>query len=608
MRPGSRAHPDGGSGTASLNNRFRTRASSEPEQLEERDTNTMTTRTAVRALKATALLGTAVLLATATTETPTAFAGDNSGGLAQFHQQEIDWQECEAPPVEEGMPKEWVEEWKAVWKSMQCGWMTVPKDYERPSGDKLKVRLTRIPSRNPGKRRGVLLLNPGGPGVQGAAMPGRHRNTPLAEAYDLIGMDPRGTSGPDRLLCDLPPGETPSHTRPTDAQIAERIAHAAAEEKGCERAGRGLRPYITTANTARDMDIARAVLGEQKINYLGYSYGTYLAAVYGSLFPDRLGRSVLDSSMHPDWSYYKASWKQSVGFRRNVDAWAAWVAERNKTYRLGSSAADVLAAIDELGRKLEENPLPDHTGAPVDRSELDRIMGYNSTDRRSWAVLAELVDHFREQVRSSGRVSRDASEAKRLLASRNDEILQGDGVFPAIVCERDWPSDVKVYERKMRQFRQKYPYGNGATEAGPSPCTFRSYTPLEQPVDVQRRGYPTGLVVQNDHDPATVYEGGRAMARKLGHRLVSVRDAGGHGVYGTNECVDQKVDDYLLTGRLPAPNSWCEGAPRPDVPADGTRADQGQGGASRQSLTSQVREILKQDTRPLAPTWSRRMR
>ncbi|MFJ1998675.1 alpha/beta hydrolase [Streptomyces asiaticus] len=570
-------------------------------------------RGAARTRKATALLtAAAAVLGTAVTAASAAPVQGSATGLARFHHQEVRWAQCVAPPMPEGTPQEEVDKWNEAWRSMDCAAIKVPKDYRRPGGDTLTVNLTRFRAKNPDQRRGVLFLNPGGPGVQARLQPAMHKETALAGSYDLIGVDPRGTSGPDRLLCDLPPGPKPFFSRPTDAQLTAIEKYARQSEEGCRRAGGDLRPYISTANTARDMDVVRAALGEEKINYLGYSYGTYLGAVYGSLFPRRLDRSVLDSSMHPDWSYYEASWQQSVAARQNVDAWAAWIARRDNTYHLGTSAAEVRATIDELGRRLEKHPLPDPNvpdAGPVDQTRFDLILGLLSAARPRWHVLAQLVNDFREQLPSSGEVSRDASEAMRLLASQRDEPEQEDGTYSAVTCERDWPGDLKAYYRKMRQFREEYPYGEGAMMAAPTPCTFRSFTPPEQPVNLERKGYPTGLVVQNEYDAATKYEGGPAMARKLGHRLISIRDEGTHGVYRSNPCATQKIDDYLIKGRLPDQNSWCEGAPRPDIPADHSGGGRAEDRGPEKSLTSQARSIIKEHPQaPAMKPWPARAR
>jgi hypothetical protein len=321
--------------------------------------------------------------------------------------------------------------------------------------------------------------------------------------------------------------------------------------------------------------VIRSVLGEKKVNYLGFSYGTYLGAVYGSLFPSRMNRNVLDSSMHPNWFYYEASKQQAVAARQNYDAWVGWLAERNKTYGFGSSVAQVNATLDALGVKLAAKPVklppPIPAGFPeeIDRNAFDQILGGVSPYRGAWDFLGELTNEIRKVAEKPSAAPLPADASKALSRLAKFAIAQTtSGVFQTVTCEADWPRELDTYYAQMRKFRTKYPYGPGAMAAAPTECTFRSFTPPERLVKLERKGYPTGIVVQAEMDRATQYDGGPAMASKLRHSLISVRDEGAHGIYGNNECVTKQVDDYLINGVLPASRSECPGAPRPNIPAD----------------------------------------
>jgi hypothetical protein len=150
-------------------------------------------------------------------------------------------------------------------------------------------------------------------------------------------------------------------------------------------------------------------------------------------------------------------------------------------------------------------------------------------------------------------------------------------VYDTVNCEADWPTDLNTYYEDMRWFRDHYPYadgnGSGVIGAAPTNCTFRSFTPPEPLIPLRRNGYPTGVVIQADGDPATQYDGGPAMAAALGDQLISVRDSGEHGHYGSNPCVTDKIDNYLINGVLPPSRSECTATPRPPVPADTTTED-----------------------------------
>ncbi|SMD05081.1 alpha/beta fold hydrolase [Kibdelosporangium aridum] len=503
--------------------------------------------------------------------------------LAAFTKQQVSWAPCDSGPPPPGFPPE---EWEKLWAGLECATLTVPMDYRNPDDGRLSIAVSRRKAKNPAKRQGVLLLNPGGPGGDGLLMPSYLTGEAIADSFDLIGFDPRGVGRSTELRCEAGHWE-PARTRPTDDQFPVIAAAKLSQEQACQRAGGGLRPFISTANTARDMDVIRAALGEKKINYLGFSYGTYLGAVYGSLFPRNLNRSVLDSSMHPDWLYYEQSKQQAVAARQNFDAWAAWVAERDKTYHLGTSVAQVTATLDALGKQLAVTPVPwpEHPEyGKIDRNLFDMILGYETVSRPGWALTTELILKIKAAV--GGTLSPDA--AKALAALTKYSIPETfNGVFPTVTCEADWPADLNVYYEQMRIFRERYPYGRGAGAAEPTECTFRSFTPPERITDLKRNGYPTGLVVQAEFDPSTQYDGGPAMAAKLNNSLISIADEGAHGLYGRNDCATKKINEYLIGGVLPGSRVTCPGAPRPNVPVDGLATQ------SSRSLEERALELIK---------------
>jgi pimeloyl-ACP methyl ester carboxylesterase len=463
--------------------------------------------------------------------------------LAEFHRQQVSWGTC-----------------TAALSDLECATLVTPLDYAKPEGDRISLVISRRKASDPARRRGVLLVNPGGPGGSGLSMPKFLAGTELAKVYDLIGFDPRGVGGSTALNCRTTPALASIDSRPPDADFATWSAEARAAEDACQRSAGGIRPFVNTPNTARDMDVVRAVLGEAKINYLGYSYGTYLGAVYGTLFGQRLDRSVLDSSVHPEWIWREQFKQQAVAYRRDVDAWAAWVGERNDTFALGADATEVLATTGEIAATLEKTPVDDYT-----RSVFDGTLGVGARYRPLWSDLAQIVGKLKS---GDAPAARSVVKAGRLLAESGLSELRS-GVFDTVTCEADWPSDVETYYEDMRVFRDRYPYGFGVLRAAPMTCTFRSFTPPEPVVSLSRNGYPVGVVVQAEGDTQTRYEGGPAMAARLADHLITVTDEGRHGIYGGgNVCVEGKVDRYLVDGVLPASSSDCPGDPRPDVPAD----------------------------------------
>ncbi len=447
----------------------------------------------------------------------------------------------------------------------------VPRDYTDPGGERITLALSRRRATDPARRRGVLLAVNGGPGGDwghGTGLPGRFAGTPLEEVYDLIGFDPRGTGGSTRLYAEVAVPGQPFDSRPPDSAFAGLAEDMRLREEACARGGGELRPHISTPNTARDMDVIRAVLGEERISFVGYAYGAYVGAVYGSLFPAGLDRLVLDSCVGPQWTWREQFLQQGDAVRRNVDLWAGWTGERHGTFAVGASAGQVLTTVEEAVTALEALP----RDAVHLRTLFDGAVGNRASDRGRWAELAELVAAVHRASRDG-----DPARCRELLAEQGTwrpADSEGDlrvGVLEAITLEHAWPSDLEVYHQDMREFRKQFPYGYGVLRASPWVGAFRAFQAAEEPVRITRDGYAPGLIVQADGDPMDHYDGGVAMAELAGHHLLTVEDSGEHEVYvlGGNPHVDTVVHRYLVDGVLPPPRSVCPGrTPRPDVPAD----------------------------------------
>ena len=242
----------------------------------------------------------------------------------------------------------------------QCGDLRVPLDHTRPGGRGITVAMSRLPATDRAHRLGTLLLNTGGPGGSGLGdvLPLRDWLRDAGARYDLIGMDPRFVGRSTALDCDWPVSTWIRAGGPDRASFGRSVASAAGLAERCGARQGELLPYATTRNTARDMDAIRAALGEPELSYLGYSYGTYLGAVYAQLFPAHVGRMVLDSAVDP--RAYGPRLLRGTG-RANEAAlrdWAAWTATRHAEYGLGATAQAVLSAVDHILAASARRPLP----------------------------------------------------------------------------------------------------------------------------------------------------------------------------------------------------------------------------------------------------------
>lgn len=274
----------------------------------------------------------------------------------------IDWQDCPA-------------DWNLA-KPIQCGYVTVPLDYAKPHGRQIKLAVDRIGNTGTkAERQGALLYNPGGPGGSGLRFPARVTGkNPVwanaAKAYDFVGFDPRGVGRSAPISCVDPqefvkaPKMDPVPDSEADKLAQRKLAREYAE--GCHDRSGAMLPHMTTPNTARDLDVIRAALGEKKLNFLGVSYGTYLGAVYGTLFPGHLRRMVVDSVVNPsrDKIWYQANLDQDVAFEGRWKDWQDWVAANDATYHLGTTRAAVQEKWLQLRATAKKNPSAGSSARP----------------------------------------------------------------------------------------------------------------------------------------------------------------------------------------------------------------------------------------------------
>ncbi|WP_432154717.1 alpha/beta fold hydrolase [Streptomyces tricolor] len=449
--------------------------------------------------------------------------------------------------------------------------LEVPLDHTDPDGERISLALSRLRAGDPARRRGVLIGvtgGPGGDGGLGTGMPSRLAGTPLAEVYDLIGFDPRGTGASTPLRIEVTPTTVPFDSRPPDSVFEAMAADMRERELGCLRAGGDTRPHINTRNTARDLESIRVALGEEKLNFLGYAYGSYVGAVYGTMFPEHLDRSVLDSCVHPRWTWRQQFLAQARAVRENVDRWAEWTARRDNHFALGTTAALAVAAVEGVAAALEGR-----LGAAV-RTSFDGIVGGLATDRSAWERLGLLVGALRaataegDDERTAALLAEHATGGWGARASEQWR----QSVLEAVTLETEWPADLETYYADMRVCRERYPYGHGVLRAAPWVGAFRTFQSPEPPTVLARDGYPTGLVVQADGDPMDHREGGEALAELLGHHLITVEDSGDHEVYvlsGSNPRLEAYVERYLVDGVLPPARVSVPGARQaPPVPED----------------------------------------
>lgn len=451
---------------------------------------------------------------------------------------------------------------------LECGLIDVPLDYAEPDGRTIEVAVSRLASTDPERRRGVLLTNTGGPGGEGLAYPAGLRDVlklpqEILDQYDVIGMDPRGVGHSTPVTCDLGPAEHPTnipmYARDAADVRSEAIRVAAVAEKCGTSPTADLLPHITTANTARDMDRVRAALGEETVSYFGISYGTYLGAVYTSMFPERSDRFLLDSATGPGGWDHSFSRLFGQGVEDRFPDFATFAAERPE-YGLGETPRQVRAKYFELAARLDRAPSPDgYTGAAF-RFATFAALYYDSS-------LPALAETWRaldrgEPVPVPGALAGPTTEPAA-PSTPADVAIPADNYIASqlhVICnDSDWPEQVWRYQVDVAIDRIRYPMF-GAAGANITPCAFWPSEPAEPQVEITDDGPSNVLILQNLRDQATPLSGATALRAAFGDRARMVTaDQGGHLSYLRlgNDCADDLATAFLRTGELPERDVTC---------------------------------------------------
>lgn len=463
--------------------------------------------------------------------------------LLPYYQQQIEWTDCE--------------------NGFDCATITSPLDWVDPSVGEIELSVIRSRATG-GDPIGSLLTNPGGPGASGV---GLIRDSvdyavgePLREQFDVIGFDPRGVGESTAVTClddaqmDAYLYDLPQNARGTDAWSEELLARHAEFADACEANSDGILPYITTENAARDMDLLRAVLGDSELYYLGYSYGTFLGATYAELFPDNVGRLVLDGAIDPAVSGLDVNVTQGLGFESALRAYMADCLEDSDCPFRGS-VDDAMADLGALLASVDRDPIAGSDGRLLgaDTLLLSVIAALYSED--SWDYLTMALD---------GALQGDAEMAFLLADFYNN---RQDGVYLDNQTEAfrsyncmDYPVDTSEADLAAAQERL-------AAEAptiapywfGPDPCEVWPYPPTGTRGPIVAEGAAPIVVVGTTNDPATPYEWSVALAEQLASGVLITREGEGHTGYNKgNPCVDDAVESYLLTGSAPQQDLVCD--------------------------------------------------
>ena len=477
-----------------------------------------------------------------TTPPPPSVTEAPDEALTDLYSQRIDWQPCDTNADQD------------------CGSLTVPIDYADPQGETIDLALLRVPAT--GARVGSLVVNPGGPGAPGtsyAAAAGRVFRQPLLEGFDVVGFDPRGTgrSAPVDCLSDseldayLAGDPTPDTA--AEEQFFEESVLSFGEK--CVAASGPVLGHVTTIEAARDMDVLRAALGEDQLTYLGASYGTKLGATYAELFPDKVGRLVLDGAVDVSLDAQSMALQQAEGFETALRAYVQNCLDSTDNCFLGDTVDEGLATISDLLDSIEEQPLP---AGDRELQVGNAFYGVITPlyNRDYWFLLSTALTSALDGKGSALMNLADAYASRNPDGSYADNSVEANYSInclddPSAVAFEEVPSLYPAFEEASPTFGRIFAWAMTG-------CRGIAVKSTEKPLDIRGEGAAPILVLGTTRDPATPLKWAEALSAQLESGVLVERDGDGHTAYNSgNACIDGIVEDYLIDGTVPDDPTSC---------------------------------------------------
>ena len=512
--------------------------------------------------------------------------GDAPRGLESFYNQDIDWEDCSNETT-----------------TFQCGTVTVPVDYDHPDGKTITIAVKKLPASDGDAEHGSLFLNPGGPGESGirmvetgATMFGEE----LRGAYDIIGFDPRGVGRSTPITCwsdeelnqhltDTKNGKssTLSESISTvmlfskDSSAQERIDRGASNAARCAKHSQvpELLDHVGTRDVARDLDVLRATNGNAKLNYLGISYGTYIGALYADLFPDRVGRTVLDSAVDPSKRLGGELRAGQVAFSEGVLRQYVEHCQAQDGCPLTGSTDEAVAQLAAFVNGLDKTPLtaPD-SDTTINTWSATNIIRELAVAQPDWETLTAMLTPA--MTNHDGTLMAKAMQgspgllpemtAEEAARSANAMIL-GD----AVVCNDnpDTGATASEWDEQAAAERKAYPFFGGISNSVEAYCRGWGHRGTTPPQETRAEGSAPILVVGITGDVQTIYSWSQSLAGQLDNGHLLTVEGYGHGAFDRNTCARTAITGFLVNGTMPDEGTTCAADPQPAAgepqPSDG---------------------------------------
>ncbi len=483
-----------------------------------------------------------------------------TGDLQKFYAQKLTWGPCVPFALSSEDRSSFAD------PKFDCTNLEVPIDYAQPAGKTAQIAVLRQKATQPAQRVGSLVINPGGPGASGieAATGVAKSLTPqLSQRFDLIGFDPRGVGASKPPIECFTPAERDADRLDVEldnspAGVARQEAKSKDYANKCEqRSGKDLLANAGTRDVVKDMDILRSALGDQKLTYLGYSYGTRIGSSYAEAFPNNVRALVLDGALDPDQSLIDRSVAQAEGFQKAFDAFAASCAKQPNC-PLGQDPKNATAGFRKLVNPVETKAIRLADGRQLSYNDAMTGVIQALYSQQLWSPLQRGLT---ELAQGQGRILMILAD---LYEGRNPDGTYGFTLdaFASIGCVDDKPvTDPAILLEADKRAREVAPFRDDGHGPDPArdPCAFWPVPPTSQPHNPKVPGLPQVLVISGTNDPATPYQAGVNLAKALNARLLTAEDNQHTIALQGNQCVDDIVTKYLVDpSQLPADGARCK--------------------------------------------------
>lgn len=456
-------------------------------------------------------------------------------------------------------------EWTECHEDMQCATATAPLVWAEPAGKTIELALVRHLATS-SKKLGSLFVNPGGPGASGVNFIADSLDYAVSGAvqknYDVIGFDPRGVGASSAVVCVDSAADMDEFlfgasetVRASPEWFAEREAASADLAKGClERTG-DLLAHVDTVSAAHDLDMLRATVGDRQLNYLGYSYGTLLGAIYAENFPDNVGRMVLDGALDPSSTSFDVNLNQSIGFENALRAYLTDCLESEECPFSGS-VDEAMNEVGQLLAQLDKSPLTASDGRELSADAMLTAIIAPLYNPDAWSFLSDVFATVADGEADTAFGSVDwyynRGEDGTYLDNSTEAFLAINCLdYPVTKDPAQWAEDAQELARQAPVIGPYLSYGDQLCSQWPFPAVLSPHT-------ISAQGAGDILVIGTTGDPATPYRWAQNLAAQLeGGHLVTYTGEGHTAYNKSNACVNDAVDGFLLRGKVPTADPKC---------------------------------------------------